>query len=115
MKTLALTESWDLTLDGAGNLKLLDSQYASAQDVATACLTIKGEHIFDQSLGIPTFETILGKRPSNTYIQGQFESCALTISNIRNALCYISESKNREIKGTITVIDSEENTARINL
>lgn len=36
------TQTWDLMLDGAGNLAVTDNPYAVAQDVACACSTFLG-------------------------------------------------------------------------
>lgn len=57
-QSLLLTSSWDLTLDGAGNIAVGDSDISIAQDVASACRTFLGECWYDNSLGMPYWQSI---------------------------------------------------------
>lgn len=43
MTTLKLdNETWDLTIDGNGNIAVADSSEETAQDVASACAMFRG-------------------------------------------------------------------------
>lgn len=51
MKTTSLlldVNTWDLVVDDLGNIATVDNPYACAQDVATACLAIRGECIYEK-------------------------------------------------------------------
>ena len=74
MNTLLLnTETWDLTINSAGNLAVTTGLYALAQDVASACRTFLGEAWYDTTLGIPYTDRILGYLPPVSFLQAQFE------------------------------------------
>lgn len=104
VKTIGLTsDKWDIALDGAGNLPVIKDKSATAQDVASACMTVLGEQIFDSSIGVPMFTDILGENPSNVYLQSIIERCAKTISSVDDALCVVTKRENRKENGYIYV------------
>lgn len=114
VKTLGLTsKTWDIHLDGAGNLAVLMDKSATAQDVATACMTVIGEQIFDKTIGIPMFTDILGQNISNIYFQSIIERCAKTIQDVDDALCVVTERKNRKQNGTIFVTTKQNETISV--
>ena len=100
------TGTWDLTLDGAGNLAIANDGYATAQDVASACLVFSGECYYDNTLGIPWNTDVLGKRPSPGYIQQKMQTEALKLPIVDKALANVFFDKNtRAMRGTIRVTD----------
>lgn len=100
------TGTWDLTLDGAGNLAVANDGYATAQDVASACLVFSGECYYDNTLGIPWKTEVLGKRPSPGYIQQKMQTEALKLPIVDKAMANVFFDKNtRSMRGTIRVTD----------
>lgn len=108
-RTLKLSmEVWDLTLDGSGNMAIADSGYAVAQDVASACLVFAGECYYDNTLGIPWKEEVLGHRPSPGYIAGKMEAEARKLPVVNQALASVLFDKNtRQTRGVIRITDND--------
>jgi hypothetical protein len=116
MDTLLLDPSaWDLVLDANGNIAIATQPYAIAQDVASACKLFLGELYYDNSKGVPYFETILGEKPPISFIKSKFEEAALTVPGVVLAKCYLQDFKNRKLTGQIQVTDINGTTTVVNL
>lgn len=98
MDTMLLAiDTWDLCLDAAGNIALATEPYALAQDVASAIRTfllgqgdaasiaVSGECWYDDTIGIPYFDQILGKNPPLSVLVGFMEAAALTVPGVKSA------------------------------
>lgn len=116
-RTLQLdTETWDLTLDGNGNLAIANDEYATAQDVASACLVFSGECYYDNTLGIPWKTDVLGKRPSAGFIAQKMQAEAKKLPIVKDAKAVVFfDRKTRTTRGTIRVTDIDGNTAEATL
>lgn len=62
LREIGLDANGDLAFEG-GDLVILEDESAVAQRIATRLKTIKGEWVFDQTIGTPWFQSILGARP----------------------------------------------------
>lgn len=95
---LLAVDTWDLCLDAAGNIALATEPYALAQDVASAIKTfllgenedvasiaVSGECWYDDTLGIPYFDQILGHNPPLAVLVGYMEAAALTVPGVKSA------------------------------
>lgn len=113
-KTLMLDpETWDLTLDGNGNIAIAEDGYAVAQDVASACLVFSGECYYDNTLGIPWKEEVLGKKPTPGYIATKMQNEAKKLSIVDQALASVFFDKNtRQMRGTIRITDIDGNQSQ---
>lgn len=112
MQTLPLdTTSWDLVLDNNGNLSLTDPDYSIAQDVASAIRTVLGECWYDVTLGLPYFQSILGKYPPASYLTSLLEQAAQTIAGV-TAVTVVSLGLNakRQLTGSVIVTSTDTNT-----
>lgn len=116
-KTMQLDVStWDLTLDGSGNIAIADESYSVAQDVASACLVFSGECYYDTTLGIPWKTDVLGKRPTPSFIQQKLRSEALKLPVVTQAVTSVFFDKNtRSMRGNIRVTDINGNIAEATL
>ncbi|EKN5965012.1 hypothetical protein DVQ09_21130 [Yersinia enterocolitica] len=116
-RTLMLDpDTWDLMLDGDGNLAIADGGYAVAQDVASACLVFSGECYYDNTLGIPWKEEVLGSRPSPGFIAQKMQNEALKLPVVEQAIANVFFDKNtRATRGTIRVTDVNGNISQANL
>ncbi|WP_096978905.1 hypothetical protein [Escherichia coli] len=116
-KTMRLGPStWDLTLDGNGDIAVADDSLAVAQDVASACLVFSGECWYDNTLGIPWKMEVLGRRPSPGFIVQKMQDEARKLPVVEKALASVFFDKNtRRIRGTIRVTDRNGNTAGVTL
>lgn len=106
-KSLLLdTAAWDLVLDAAGNIAVCTEPYSLAQDVATALRTFLGEVYYNTSLGVPYFETILGKQIPLSMIQGIIGDQAKTVTGVVDATCTIISVVGRRLTGQVVVTDT---------
>jgi hypothetical protein len=94
-------DAWDLIADASGNIALATPPYAIAQDVASACRTFLGEVYYDDSLGVPYTQQILGKTPALNIMQGLIAAAALTVPWVATAVCVISSFVNRAVSGQV--------------
>lgn len=110
MKTLPLTIStWDLVLDGSGNLTLTDDDYSIAQDVASAVKTFMGEAWYNTGLGMPYFQTILGQNPPASLVSAKIKGQALTIVDVTSVKTLALRLNKRVLTGTIVVTSTSTN------
>jgi len=112
MQTLPLdTTSWDLTLDSNGNLSLADPDYSIAQDVASAIRTFQGECWYGATLGMPYFQSILGKLPPRSYITSLLERAALTVAGVVSVtVVNLGLNTQRQLTGSVIVVSTDTNT-----
>lgn len=102
-QSLKLTDDWDLTLDGAGNIAVGDSDTSVIQDVASACRTFLGECWYDNSLGMPYWQSILGKYPSGSLVASKLVGQAELIEGVEAATVTALNLSNRAMTGTMAV------------
>jgi len=109
--------NWDLCLDSSGNIALASPPYALAQDVASAIRTFLGEVWYDDTLGIPYFQTILGKTPPLSVFQEYMVNAALTVPGVVKANCIVQSfsPETRTVIGQVQFIDSNGNTGTVQL
>ena len=112
MQTLPLdTTSWDLELDSNGNLTLTDPDYSIAQDVASAIRTFQGECWYGVTLGLPYFQSLLGKLPPASYITNLLEQAALTVAGVVSVtVVSLGLNKDRQLTGSVIVVSTDTNT-----
>lgn len=123
MDTLALTDDWDLDVDAYGNWATVgDSTPATstgpgmrlAQDVATRCLSWRGEVYYDAGQGI-RYELILGQAPNMALLQSTFASEALKVPGCAQAIpnFTFTAGKSRNVSGALTVADVAGNAGEV--
>lgn len=107
MNTLLLDlDLWDLCLDASGNIAMATEPYAVAQDVASALKLFAGELYYDTSKGVPYFDQILGEYPPSSLIKTAYTDAALTVPEVVQAQVIDLQIVNRELTGTVEVIDT---------
>jgi len=68
-RTLALVkETWDITLDASGLIKLTGGEYATAQNVANEARLFTDDAYFRRAQGLPHFSVELGQKYSESII-----------------------------------------------
>lgn len=106
-RSLLLDENWDKTLDSQGNIATTTEPYAVAQDVACACMVIQGEAIFDDTIGIPFFEKILGTPAPVGLLSSYLKQEAERLSTVRQATVTLTTDRvTRKATGYIEIIDT---------
>lgn len=106
-KTLLLDENtWDLTLDGQGNIAVVEGPYGTAQDVASAVRLFLGELWYDTTQGVPYFQNILGRPPARGFLMTKFTEAAFTVPDVASVQVSLEPvGIDRVLRGTITTTD----------
>lgn len=116
MKTLLLDlNQWDLLLNAGGDLAIATDPYAIAQDVASAVRTFLGEVWYNTSIGVPFFQTILGKTPPLTVFQELIVQAAETVPGVASAECTITAFADRRVTGQVTFTTTNGQTGQVAL
>jgi hypothetical protein len=105
LATMLLDDTWDLTVDAAGNMALAPMSPPDnlAQDAASAVRTWLGEEYWNTQIGIP-WQTILGSVPNLPLLKQQLVNAALTVPGVATAIVFLSSFDNRAISGQIQVV-----------
>jgi len=74
-------ETWDETLDAAGNIAMASYPYSVVQDVACSCMVWQGEAVFDVGRGIP-YTSILGEKPSSSQLNAWYKQEAEKVEGV---------------------------------
>jgi len=111
---LLSTDLWDLVVDANGNIAVADPPYALAQDVASAIKTFLGEVWYDETLGIPYFQQILGKTPPASVFNAQMVAAARTVPGVVSATCTITSFQNGTVTGQVLFKDSNGQNGAVN-
>jgi len=100
----------DSCLDAVGNIAVASAPYAIAQDVATAMSAFLGECWYDNSLGVPYWQGILGQRPPTSYVTSQLEAAALTVPDVATAQASVGGTNvKRGLVAQMLVTDTDGN------
>ena len=123
MDTLSLTPNWDLDVDAYGNWATIGDATPGdttgpgmrlAQDVATRCLSWRGEVYYDATQGI-RYEQILGQAPNLALIQSTFATEALKVPGCAQAIpnFTFTGGRARTLSGPLTVADFAGNGGQV--
>jgi hypothetical protein len=106
--------TWDLVVDGQGNIAVATPPYARAADACCECRTFQSECYYDQTKGIPYLSQILGKSTPIEYTKAQLVAAALNVPGVVSAKAYLTSSSDRRIGGQIQITDSSGNVTAAN-
>lgn len=106
-------DAWDLVLDVNGNIALAQAPYSVAQDVSSAIRTFLGECWYNNDLGLPYWERILGEFPPLPYVSQKIVEQAFTIPNVTDAEVNYTSFENRVLSGQVLVTDTDSNTSNV--
>lgn len=81
------TATWDIGLDGSGNIAVLvDPSALLAQRVQCRLQTFKGECFLDRSVGVPYYEEILKKNPDLGRVRSLLASVIKSVDGVATIL-----------------------------
>lgn len=106
MITLALDDSWEITLTLTGGLKMLEGNACTAQSVANAQRCFTNEAYYNMPRGIPYFEEIEGYMPPERLVSAHLERMARTVPGVVRAFATVAGFEKRVVTGR-TVIETE--------
>jgi hypothetical protein len=97
--TFALDASWDIYLDGAGNIALAYGPEATAQNAANECRLFTRDAYFRQAEGVPHWISELGaKAPAGPLLKALMRRAALRVPDVREVTGIEAESFDRETR-----------------
>lgn len=102
-------DTWDLTLDGAGNIATVQDDEEIAQSVANNIRLFRDDAYFAQTEGIPHFVVSLGRYPSPTVMRTRMREEAMKVNGVRDIQVVFTKYESRILEGVI-VIQTENNT-----
>ena len=85
-RTLQLNQQWDLALDGAGRIAVIDGAAATAQNVANEARLFTNDAYFNQDRGIPYFVMALGQRVNAAVLRSSLRQAALAVDDVNEVL-----------------------------
>jgi len=103
MRTLLLSDSWDLGIDTFGNIAVAEDPLSLAQDAASAIKTFQGEVYYDTDQGVPYWQQVLGFSPPVSLMKSFFNRAALTVPEVVSSVTFISSIQNRIVAGQVQV------------
>lgn len=108
-------DTWDITLDGAGNIKTAISPYADAQNVANAVRLFTNDAYLRQRQGVPHFDLDLGVKPALSEVRAVYRETALAVENIADATVEIAglDTETRAMTGTIQATSENGETVSV--
>ncbi len=103
-RSLFLNNSWDITLDSAGDIATTNGRYCDAQNVANAIRLFTKDAFLAQTQGVPHFDLDLGRMPALSEVRSWYRKTAMNVENIRSAVVDITgiDAETRTMKGIIT-------------
>lgn len=102
MTTLALNNAtWDLILDGAGNIATRADSAARTQDVCSACRVFEGEVYYNSSLGVPYLSDVLGEEPNPDSLSAYYITAARTVAGVKDAHLNVTGVSLRGLEGVL--------------
>lgn len=112
MQTLLLNPpTWDLLVDGSGDIAVAGDPYSQAQDAASAIKLFQGELLYDTTRGVPYWASILGQAPPMSLMKAKWVAAALTVPGTITAVCYIGSFVNRIVTGQVQISNDAGKTA----
>jgi hypothetical protein len=104
MKTIFLgVNTWDLALDVNGNIAVASNPYSLAQDAASAARTFLGECYYNSTIGVPYFQSFLGRAPNPSLMKQKYVGQALLVPEVISATVFFTSFANRRASGQIQI------------
>lgn len=102
-RSFLLNDSWDITLDGAGNIATTSGRYCDAQNVANAVRLFTNDAYLAQTKGVPHFSLDLGIKPALSEVRAVYRTTAMEVENIRDVTVHIEglDTDTRSMTGRI--------------
>ena len=115
MDSLALSDTWDLTLTAGGNLAVTSGLARVAQDVACYERTFQGEPWYASEDGVPYLVNELGSLPPAELVRERAVRRALEVPGVAAASVELTEFAARVLRGRIRVTVDGGGTADVTI
>ena len=115
MKSLALSEMWDLTLDGFGNMAAVEGTPRIVQDVASYERTFQGEPYYAQQAGIPYLLDELASLPPAELVRERANRRALEVPGVAAVSTSLDKLERRTLHGTLSITTETGESANVSI
>ena len=115
MKSLALSEMWDLTLDGYGNMAAVEGTPRIVQDVASYERTFQGEPYYAQQDGIPYLLDELASLPPAELVRERANRRALEVPGVAAVSTSLDKLERRTLHGTLSITTETGESANVSI
>lgn len=117
MKTLRLSENWDLMTDDGGNIVTTDGDYAVAQTAANKIRLFVNDAYFNRTDGIPHFDIELGKpyRVSEAVLTNRIRQAAMGVEGVTDARVVLENNAEGRYIGGNVFITTREGTVAVEI
>lgn len=102
--------TWDMMVDGSGDIAVCTGGFAIAQNAANAIRLFLGEYFYDTTLGQNWFGTTLGKMPPLQLVKAEAIDAALSVQGVASAKVFFSSFAKRAIGGQVVIVTSSGQT-----
>lgn len=114
--TLMLDDSWDITLNSDGKIKVATDAYAIAQNASNAVRLFRNDAYFNASKGIPHFDIELGhSRAAVPVIESHMKKAMLAVEGVADAVAVLEVDKDRVAGGSAYITLQSGESAEISL
>lgn len=103
MKSLRLSDKWDLTVDGGGNLAAVTGAPRVAQDVASYERVFKGECWYNTTAGVPYLLRELAHLPPAELVQARADARAREVPGVAAVNTSLLTLEGRVLTGSINI------------
>ena len=113
---MMLDDSWDITLNSDGKIKVATDAYAIAQNASNAVRLFRNDAYFNASKGIPHFDIELGhSRAAVPVIESQMKKAMLAVEGVADAVAVLEIDKDRVAGGSAYITLQSGESAEISL
>lgn len=108
--TPKLDQSWNFTIDGNGNLKMLEGTQAILQNVSNEGRCFTDDLFFYAKHGIDWFGDQLGEPVQKAVVAARLRDAALSVSGVKSVEAVeldAVDNRSRTLTGTITIKTTE--------
>lgn len=101
----------DILVDNDGDISISNGKISLtknvSQKVSIVLKTFKGEWFLDESIGIPYFQSILGKKLSKEEIDSIFKTQILNVDGVYKILSFSSSLVNKQYQYCVSILSNE--------
>lgn len=107
--------SWDCCLTVNGNIAVATEPYSQVQDVASACRLLEGEAWYDNQIGVPYFQQILGQFQPLQVLREKLNIEAATVPGVTSATAVLEAIVDRSLSGQVQITTEDGTTQTVTL
>ena len=115
MKSLKLTNRWDIALTPGGNLATVDGTDRIEQDVSTYERVFQGEQWYNTAAGVPYLNRELASLPPVELVRERARRRALEVPGVTDASIELTALEQRVLTGRIMVTTSDGESVNVTI